>query len=144
MGVCVSQWANWLIRQYGELEIWVRIPAKAQNFSLKIIIYMSIWYKKFSILMNNLNIGDSFVKKVDIEFLCFCNNCSYIQRYDSLRINSTLNLFLRGRVDMFVKRRVTSEISRVSENLGNISFHSCASSPPGCIISGRKPFRPSW
>ena len=29
---CVSQWANWLSRQYGELEIWVRIPAKAQIF----------------------------------------------------------------------------------------------------------------
>ena len=38
----VSQWANWLSRQYGELEIWVRIPAKAQIFSLEIIIYMSI------------------------------------------------------------------------------------------------------
>ena len=35
----VSQWANWLSRQYGELEIWVRIPAKAQILSLKIIIY---------------------------------------------------------------------------------------------------------
>ena len=27
--------------QYGELEIWVRIPAKAKIFSLKIFIYMS-------------------------------------------------------------------------------------------------------
>ena len=33
----VSQWANWLSRQYGELEIWVRIPARAQILSLKII-----------------------------------------------------------------------------------------------------------
>ena len=30
----VSQWANWLSRQYRELEIWVRIPAKAQIFFL--------------------------------------------------------------------------------------------------------------
>ena len=28
----VSQWANWLSRQYRELEIWVRIPAKALIF----------------------------------------------------------------------------------------------------------------
>ena len=33
---------KWLSHQYGELEIWVRIPAKAQIFSLKIIIYKSI------------------------------------------------------------------------------------------------------
>ena len=31
----MSQWANW----YGKLEIWVRILAKAQMFSLKIIIF---------------------------------------------------------------------------------------------------------
>ena len=36
----VSQWANWLSCQDGELEIWVRIPAKAQILSLKIIICM--------------------------------------------------------------------------------------------------------
>ena len=36
--VYVSQWSNWLSRQYGKLEIWVRIPAKAHIFSLKIII----------------------------------------------------------------------------------------------------------
>ena len=30
--VYVSQWANWLSRQYEKLEIWVQIPAKAQIF----------------------------------------------------------------------------------------------------------------
>ena len=30
----VTQWANRLSRQYGELEIWVRIPAKAQIFAV--------------------------------------------------------------------------------------------------------------
>ena len=35
----MSQWPKWLSRQYGKLEIWVRILAKAQIFSLKIINY---------------------------------------------------------------------------------------------------------
>ena len=42
----MSQWPKWLRRQYGKLEICGSSPGYDTNFSLKIIIYMSIWYKK--------------------------------------------------------------------------------------------------
>ena len=40
----VSQWASWLRCQYGKLEIWVRIPARAQKkcFSQKLSFFYSV------------------------------------------------------------------------------------------------------
>ena len=44
----VSQWPKWLRRQYGKLEICGSSPGYDKKIFLsKIIIYMSIWYKKF-------------------------------------------------------------------------------------------------
>ena len=40
--VCVSQWPNWLRRQYSELEIVVRIPAMTQIFLSKIKFQITI------------------------------------------------------------------------------------------------------
>ena len=62
----VSQWPKWLRRQYGKLEICGSSPGYDTNFSLKVIIYMSIWYKIFNINVKLLLI---FKKAVPIHLL---------------------------------------------------------------------------